>query len=78
VKSNQKTLLDNCISIADSNTCIDVSKEPYVKEHGRIEARTAKVFPAESLGEKWHHVESIIKIERERMIWYNIFLLRSQ
>lgn len=68
VKSNQKTLLNNCISIADSNTCIDVSKEPYVKEHGRIEARTAKVFPAESLGEKWHHVESVIKIERERMV----------
>ena len=68
VKNNQKTLLNKCIAISDSNTCIEASKEPYVKAHGRIEARTAKVFLAESLDPKWHHVETIIKIERERMV----------
>ena len=67
VKNNQKTLLNKCMAIADSNSCNDMSKEPCIKAHGRIESRTASVFMANGLDSKWEHVESIIKIKRDRM-----------
>jgi len=69
VKSNQKNLLEDCIAITGSSTHIEDHKEPYIKEHGRIESRTATVFPAEGLDEKWLNVESIIKIDRERIVF---------
>lgn len=69
VKNNQKTLLNKCMAIANSNSPIEVNKEPYTKAHGRIESRTASIFEAENLDKKWKNVESVIKIERERMVF---------
>jgi predicted transposase YbfD/YdcC len=69
VKNNQKSLLEDCIAIADSSSYIEKDQEAYVKAHGRIESRTATIFSPEGLSEKWSKVESIIKIERERMIF---------
>jgi predicted transposase YbfD/YdcC len=68
VKKNQKSLLEDCIAITDSNSYIEKYQETYVKAHGRIEARTATTFSSEGLSKKWSRVESIIKIERERMM----------
>lgn len=69
VKNNQKALLNKCTDIASLNNFIDINKEPYIKAHGRIESRTASVFEVENLNEKWKFVESIIKIERERIVF---------
>lgn len=68
VKNNQKYLLNKCIAIAESNPCIDVNKEPYAKERGRIESRTAHVFTPKELNEKWSNIATVIKIDRERMV----------
>lgn len=67
VKNNQKTLLNKCMAITNSISYNDISKEPCIKAHGRIESRTASIFPADGLPAKWGKVKSIIKIDRERM-----------
>jgi len=69
VKKNQKALLNECVAIADSTKNIEVSSEPYIKAHGRIESRTATVFEADGLDDKWWNAESIIKVERDRIVF---------
>jgi predicted transposase YbfD/YdcC len=68
VKSNQKTLFNDCQTIADTTTPDEVYQEPVTKTRNRIESRKVEIFIAPTLtdAEKWALVKVVIKVERSR------------
>lgn len=68
VKGNQKTLLEDCQTIATTLTPDEIYEEPISKAHNRIECRSAAVFtnPLFQAVEKWSLVEAVVKVERKR------------
>jgi len=68
VKGNQKTLFEDCQTIADTQLPAEVYQEPVAKNHNRIESRRVEVFtlPLFRDADKWHLVEAVLKVERKR------------
>ena len=68
VKGNQKTLFDDCQTIAATLSPDEAYQEPITKAHNRIERRSVAVFtrPLLSDADKWHLVEALVKVDRER------------
>ena len=68
VKGNQKTLLEDCQTIAATLSPNEVYQEPTAKGHNRIECRSVEVFthPLFQDADKWHLVKSVVKVDRER------------
>jgi predicted transposase YbfD/YdcC len=71
VKDNQKTLLHDCQTIAETTTPADVYQEPLTKTRNRIESRQVEIFIAPSLTdeEKWALVKVVVKVERHRRVF---------
>lgn len=71
VKGNQKTLLNDCQTIAQTTTPDDVYQEPVTKAHNRIESRRVELFISPTLThhQKWHLVEVVIKVQRSRKLF---------
>jgi len=68
VKGNQKTLLEDCQTIAATLSPNEVYQEPTAKGHNRIESRSVEVFtdPLFRDADKWHSVEALVKVDRQR------------
>ena len=71
VKGNQKTLLDDCQTIAETTTPDEIYQEPVTNTRNRIESRRVEIFIAPSLthNEKWKLVKVVIKVERYRQVF---------
>jgi len=71
VKGNQKTLLNDCQTIAETITPDEVYQEPVTKTRNRIESRKVEVFIAPALtdDEKWNLVKVVVKVERYRQVF---------
>ena len=72
VKSNQKTLLSDCQTIAETTVPNDVYQEPLAKTRNRIESRKVETFisPALTDAEKWELVDVVVKVTRYRQIFH--------
>ena len=71
VKGNQKTLLNDCQTIA-ATTCPDeVYQEPVTKTRNRIESRKVEIFisPALTDAQQWALVKVVVKVTRYRQIF---------
>jgi predicted transposase YbfD/YdcC len=68
VKGNQKTLFEDCQTIADTQLPAETYQEPVTKNHNRIECRSAEVFtlPLFRDADKWRLVNAVVKVERKR------------
>jgi predicted transposase YbfD/YdcC len=68
VKGNQKTLFDDCQTLAASVLPDEKAEEPIGKAHNRLEQRSVQVFsrPTFRDASKWHLVEAVVKINRLR------------
>ncbi len=69
VKANQKKLLKDCIDRAKTDIPIDKYQEPFSKQRNRIESRSAEVFNADNLLDKWSGVNRIIRIVRNKKVF---------
>jgi predicted transposase YbfD/YdcC len=71
VKGNQKTLLHDCQTTAETSVPTDVYQEPTTKTRNRIESRTVSVFTPLLISDqtKWHLVKAIVKVERKRRVF---------
>ena len=71
VKENQKTLLNDCKTVADTSVPDDIFTEPVEKTRNRIESRGTEVFFSPSLtdAEKWSPVEAVVKVDRFRQVF---------
>jgi predicted transposase YbfD/YdcC len=71
VKGNQKTLLNDCQTIAAATTPDEVYQEPVTKTRNRIERRRVEIFisPALTDNEKWVLVKVVVKVERFRQLF---------
>ena len=71
VKGNQKTLLNDCKTIAETTTPDEVYQEPVTKTRNRIESRKVEIFitPTLTHKEKWDLVEVVVKVERYRQVF---------
>jgi predicted transposase YbfD/YdcC len=71
VKENQKTLFNDCQTLAQTTSPQDQYQEPTTKAHGRIESRQVEVFLPTNLthADKWARVEAIIKVDRHRLVF---------
>jgi predicted transposase YbfD/YdcC len=71
VKGNQKTLLNDCQTIAETTTPAEVYQEPITKTRNRIESRKVEIFigPTLTHAEKWALVKVVIKVERSRQLF---------
>lgn len=71
VKANQKTLLQDCQTIAETIIPADVYQEPLTKTRNRIESRQVEIFSSPSLtdDEKWTLVKVVVKVERHRQVF---------
>jgi len=68
VKGNQKTLFEDCQTIADTLLPAEAYQEPVAKNHNRIECRSTEVFtlPLFRDADKWRLVEAVVKVSRKR------------
>lgn len=68
VKGNQKTLFNDCQTLAASSVPSDQYEEPIVKNHSRIESRSVQVFPRPTFSDdlKWRLVDAVVKVDRKR------------
>jgi len=68
VKGNQKTLFNNCQTIAETTIPAEVYQEPVTKTRNRIESRHVAIFIAPTLtdADKWTLVKVVIKVQRYR------------
>lgn len=66
VKGNQKTLFNDCRTIAATTLPDAVYQEPTTKSRNRIESRKVEIFVSPSLTdtEQWDLVRAVIKVER--------------
>ncbi len=71
VKGNQKTLLNDCQTIAETTIPDEVYQEPMTKTRNRIESRKVEVFidPILTHAEKWNLVKVVVKVERFRQVF---------
>jgi predicted transposase YbfD/YdcC len=71
VKGNQKTLLHDCQTIAETTLPDDIYQEPVTKTRNRIESRQVKIFISPTLtdDEKWALVKVVVKVERYRQVF---------
>ena len=71
VKGNQKTLFNDCQTIAETTTPDEVYQEPETKTRNRIESRKVEIFIAPTLtdAEKWALVKVVVKVERKRHLF---------
>ena len=71
VKGNQKTLFNDCKTIAETTPPDEVYQEPVTKTRNRIESRKVEIFSEPTLtpNEKWDLVKVIVKIERYRQVF---------
>lgn len=71
VKGNQKTLLNDCKTIAETTIPNEVYQEPMTKTRNRIESRTVEIFiePTLTHNEKWNLVKVVVKVERYRRVF---------
>ena len=71
VKGNQKTLLHDCQTIAETTIPNEVYQEPLTKMRNRIESRQVELFISPTLtdGEKWALVKVVVKVERSRQVF---------
>ncbi len=71
VKGNQKTLLNDCQTIAQTTRPDEVYQEPVSKAHNRIESRRVELFISPTLthDQKWHLVKVVVKVERFRKVF---------
>ena len=71
VKGNQKTLLNDCQTIAATTIPDEVYQEPLTKTRNRIESRKTEIFMAPTLTDtdKWALVKVVVKVERYRQVF---------
>lgn len=71
VKGNQKTLLHDCQTLAETTIPDDVYQEPMTKTRNRIESRQVEIFISPTLtdDEKWALVKVVVKVERYRQVF---------
>lgn len=71
VKGNQKTLLHDCQTLAETTPPDEVYQEPVTKTRNRIESRQVEVFMAPTFtdDEKWDLVQVLVKVERHRQVF---------
>lgn len=69
VKRNQKTLFNDCKTTAETMPPDQVYQEPMTKARNRIESRKVEVFTNMTISAKWHLVETIVKVDRERQVF---------
>jgi predicted transposase YbfD/YdcC len=71
VKENQKTLFNDCQTIAETASPLDLYQEPTTQARNRIESRTVAVFSPVNLthADKWALVEAMIKVDRHRLLF---------
>ena len=71
VKNNQKTLFNDCQTIAATTTSDEVYQEPVTKTRNRIESRKVEIFVSPTLTDhqKWSLVKVVIKVERSRQLF---------
>lgn len=70
VKGNQKTLFNDCQTIAATTRPDEVYQEPVTKTRNRIESRKVEIFisPALTDDEQWTLVKVVIKVQRFRQL----------
>jgi len=70
VKGNQKTLLNDCQTIAATTPPDEVYQEPVTKTRNRIESRKVESFisPALTDDEQWTLVKVVVKVQRYRQL----------
>ncbi len=68
VKGNQKTLFNDCQTLAASSLPSEKYEEPITKVHNRIEGRSVQVFPHPTFSDdiKWRLVDTVVKVDRKR------------
>jgi len=68
VKGNQKSLFNDCQTLAMSVLPDEKYEEPIAKVHNRIEQRSVQVFfrPTFSEASKWRLVQAVVKVDRQR------------
>lgn len=71
VKENQKTLLNDCRTTAETVAPDDVYQEPMTKARNRIEGRKVEVFAHMNItdADKWSLVEAMVRVERKRQVF---------
>ena len=71
VKGNQKTLLNDCLSISETTIPDEVYQEPVTKARNRIESRKVEIFIAPCLtdDQQWALVKVMIKVQRYRQMF---------
>ena len=70
VKGNQKTLLNDCLTIYETSSPTEVYQEPVTKTRNRIESRQVEIFilPALTNAEEWALVKVVVKVQRFRQL----------
>ncbi len=70
VKGNQKTLLNDCQTIAATARPDEVYQEPLTKTRNRMESRQVEIFISPSLTdeEQWTLVQVMVKVQRFRQL----------
>jgi predicted transposase YbfD/YdcC len=71
VKGNQKTLLQDCQTLAQTTRPDALYQEPLTKTRNRLESRKVELFISPSLteAEKWALVKVVVKVERYRQVF---------
>jgi len=71
VKGNQKTLLNDCLTLSETITPDDVYQEPVTKMRNRIESRKVEIFISPQLtdDQKWALVKVVVKVQRYRQLF---------
>ncbi len=71
VKGNQKTLFNDCKTIAATTTPDDIYQEPTIKTRNRLESRQVELFfyPLLTAFLKWSLVKVVIKVTRYRRVF---------
>lgn len=71
VKANQKTLFQDCQTIAEAQSPDAVYAEPFTKSRNRIEKRAVELFlsPVLSNADKWEAVAAVVKVDRYRRVF---------
>ena len=71
VKANQKTLFNDCQTIAQTRLPDEVYQEPLTKTRNRLESRTVEVFihPTLTEADKWVLVKAVVKVDRKRRVF---------
>jgi len=69
VKRNQKSLFNDCKTTTETMSPYQVYQEPMTKVRNRIESRKVEVFTNMTINAKWHLVEAIVKVDRERQVF---------